>query len=194
MKNIIITVIIIFSFATANAQIISTTIDIDNGISFHNSITNAYYKDVQGFMTPFVGTWLYTNGNTSFKIVLTKYSMEYTGEFYIDYIAGEYQYIESGVEIRNTLSNTDSFKRGIWDCSLLLKSTSKPLCPTCSSSERRLAGAISDLDWDTHGSITFKLITVGGQPAIEAYIWGDVFNDLHHEMATPTGTFTFIKQ
>ena len=192
MKNIILVIVTVFTFANTNAQ--SPIIDIDNGINFPNSITDAHYKDVQGFMNPFVGTWLYTNGNTSFKLVLTKYTMEYTGKFYMDYVAGEYQYIENGVEIRNTLNNTDNFKRGIWDCSSLVKSTAKPPCTNCPTNERRLRGSISDREWNTHGSITLKLITVNGQPAIEAFIWGEVFNDQHHAMSTPTGTLTFIRQ
>ena len=36
----------------------------------------AYYKDDANELNKFEGTWLYTNGNTSFKLILQKRTMQ----------------------------------------------------------------------------------------------------------------------
>lgn len=84
MKTIYILLITILFSSTSIAQ--SPVVDIENKPSFRETVTNTYYKDINNFMNPFVGTWIYTNGNTSFKIVLVKETMQYTGEHYTDYI------------------------------------------------------------------------------------------------------------
>ena len=65
----------------------------------YGAINNAYYKDVNGFQNQYVGTWLYTNGNTSLKIIFQKRSQIRVGEvgdsFFSDFLVGEYQYIEN---------------------------------------------------------------------------------------------------
>src|SRR5690606_103459 len=66
---------------------------------------NSYYKDLNNKLNPFEGTWLYTNGNTSLKIILEKRLMQFNGDYYIDLIVGEYRYVENGVEKINTLSD-----------------------------------------------------------------------------------------
>ncbi|MBN9283291.1 MULTISPECIES: DUF6705 family protein [unclassified Flavobacterium] len=106
----------------------------------------AYYKDVNGFNDQYVGTWLYSNDGNSFKITFVKKLMFYnvTGpkNYYEDYLIGEYQYIENGVEKVNTLSNLNNSFTDITDYNLysqarIFKST-YPLCPECGEDERRL--------------------------------------------------------
>jgi hypothetical protein len=111
------TLYIIFFISTSIfAQ--SPIIDIEE-YTYKSEIENAYYKDINNYFNDFEGTWLYTNGNTSLKIVLTKETMQYTGKFYTDGITGEYQYIENGLEKRNTLSNTNQYLKGIWSAFLM---------------------------------------------------------------------------
>ncbi|TXK75153.1 DUF6705 family protein [Mesonia sp. K4-1] len=188
---------ITFSF-TSFGQ--SPIIDIEQKPSFRNTVANTYYKDVNNFMDPFEGTWLYTNGNTSYKIVLRKEEMVYTGKYYKDYIKGEYQYIENGIEIANTLANTDPYNIGISGDSFL-KPEHRPVCNDCPANERRVQVTIYDRISGLNGTITLKLTTVNGQPAIEGFIWGEgpyVIIEgnppAYTEMVIPTGTFTFIKQ
>lgn len=199
MKNTLILLLTLILHTTIQAQI--TIIDIDNGIDILNVNDGEYYQDIQGFMDPFVGTWLYTNGNSSFKIVLTKNIMKYTGKYYYDYISGEYEYIENGITIRNTLNNSDPLNKGIRRGVSLLKSHYKPPCNDCPTNERRIRATIKDLDRDLTGSITLKLITVNGQEAIEAFIYGhNTYNfenntkSPYDGMAIPRGTIIFIKQ
>ena len=42
-----------------------------------SAITNTYYKDVNNLLITFEGTYLYTSGNTSFKIRLVKVVKQY---------------------------------------------------------------------------------------------------------------------
>lgn len=175
-------------------------IDIED-LDFDTSMVNAYYKDINNFYDTFEGTWVYTNGNTSFKIVLTKVDMQYTGRFYLDEMIGEYQYIENGVEQINTLNNTDQYSYGIWG-GRLIKSTYLPPCDDCPENGRRLKITLSDRVRNLSGTFTLKPILVGGQEALEGFLWGngvaggiDVNNPPPFtEMTVPTGTFIFIKQ
>ncbi|WP_456437872.1 DUF6705 family protein [Psychroserpens sp.] len=197
MKRTYILIIAIIFCSSILAQ--SPVVNIEDKPSFRNTITDTYYKDINNFMNPFEGTWIYTNGNTTFKIVLRKEAMLYTGKFYKDYIKGEYQYIENGVEIANTLLNTNQYSIGV-SGSTLLKPEYRPVCNDCPENERRIRATIYDRITGLNGTFTLKLTTVNGQPAIEGYIWGngtviDVDNPPEFtEMVIPTGTFIFIKE
>lgn len=67
-----------------------------------------YMKDINNLLNPFEGTYVYTNGTTSFKIVLVKKVQQYNGRYYEDLIIGEYQYIENGIEKANTLNQINT--------------------------------------------------------------------------------------
>ena len=198
MKTIYTLLTALLLSALSNAQ--SPIIDIET-LDFKTSIDNAYYKDVNNFYADFEGTWLYTDGTTSFKIVLTKYNMLYSGKYYMDDIAGEYQYIENGTELINTLSNTDQYQKSIWG-SRLIKKTVRPICDNCPSDERRLRIAFSDRTRNNLNSrVTLKKIMVGNQLALVAFIWGNGVGTIdpnnppiHTTMTIPYGTFVFIKQ
>jgi len=197
MKKIKITIILLLLTVAINAQ--SPIIDIEE-YSFRNSVENAYYKDIHNYFDPFMGTWLYTNGSESFKIVLTKELMLYTGKFYTDYITGEYHYTDGGSIDVNTLSNTDPYKHGIHG-SFLINNNGRPVCNDCVPGEKRLLLTISDRERHLGGSFILQLITVNGQPAIKGFIYGygapayEQSNPPPYtEMQIPTGTFIFIKQ
>ena len=68
----------------------------------------AYYKDAANELNKFEGTWLYTNGNTSFKLILQKRTMQLIKNYYKDVLVGGYQYIENGVEKVNWLSDVNA--------------------------------------------------------------------------------------
>ena len=107
MKKYIIIILAILTVYACKAQM--TTVSTYDANHFGNNGT--YYKDTYNDYNRFEGTWLYTNGNTSFKLVLQKKEMvhflepDFNMDYYVDMIAGEYQYIENGVELVNTLSN-----------------------------------------------------------------------------------------
>ena len=58
-----------------------------------NIIPGMYIKDTNNILNQFEGTWVYTNGTTSLKIVLVKKQMKLLATYYQDLIIGEYQYI-----------------------------------------------------------------------------------------------------
>lgn len=126
------------------------------GSQDYGAINNAYYKDVNGFQDQYVGTWLYTNGNTSLKIIFQKKSQIRVGEvgdsFFSDFLVGEYQYIENGIEKVNTLNyiNTN-YGSNIWDVEkhnlngdITRRATSYPKCTFCNPNELRLALSLSE--------------------------------------------------
>ena len=71
-------------------------------------ISGMYIKDVNNVLNQFEGTWLYTNGTTSLKIVLVKKHMKLLATYYQDLIIGEYQYIENGIEKFNSLAELNT--------------------------------------------------------------------------------------
>ena len=96
MKKIITTITLLLGFTLCKAQLVEQTI-----IPLENlrgqSAGNVYYKDVHNLLNPFVGTWLYTNGTTSLKLVLRKI-IGHDNDYNIkDILVGEYEYIENGV-------------------------------------------------------------------------------------------------
>lgn len=100
--------IFIILFATFAIQCKAQTPIIDLQDWRGQIIPNMYLKDVNNVLNPFEGTWVYTNGNTSLKIVLVKKSMRLLATYYEDLIIGEYQYIENGVERFNSLSDLNT--------------------------------------------------------------------------------------
>jgi len=99
-KHIFNTVILLLALCSCKAQ--SPIVERD--ASFDGKVQGTYFKDLNNEFNKFEGTWIFTNGNTTFTLVLEKKEMVYDGsEFYFDELFGEYRYIENGVEIVNTL-------------------------------------------------------------------------------------------
>jgi len=101
MKNKILIIAYILAFFSCKAQTISlTTVD------YINVPDNAYVKDIDGKLNPFIGTWKWVNGNSEFTVVFVKkemYDASGLNPFKEDTVLGGYRYIENGVEIVNTL-------------------------------------------------------------------------------------------
>lgn len=142
MKNILILLFTVFAISSkAQSPIINRYYDGNYG-----EIVNAYYKDLTNLHDQYVGTWIYINGNTSLKIVFVKKDMFFVSghakNYYADFLVGEYQYIENGVEKVNTLSNlvinhTDIDANNLKSYSAKWKST-YPQCLECNEEEKRL--------------------------------------------------------
>lgn len=110
-----------------------------------------YYKDIDNDYAPYVGTWIYTHGNTSFKIVLQKKEMmplisgvgQHAIQYYTDILIGEYQYIENGIDKVNTLANlsvnhSKPINYSLYGGSIVLKNL-YPKCDECAETDRRIA-------------------------------------------------------
>jgi hypothetical protein len=189
MKNIISITILIFSFLSCKGQSLIISLEDWDG----DEQQNAYYKDLDNVLNGFEGTWLYTNGNTSLKITLTKNIQYFNGKFYEDIIVGGYQYIENGVEKINTLSDANSSTNpyndaSIWgnnvydDCSFI------PV-DDCVEGEKRLSLSIEDTITTEHfGDLILHKRTVNGQEALKAMIDIGYVGRNYHDVPTPLPT------
>ena len=74
----------------------------DNGEPIHG----AYYKDIDSLLNPFVGRYVFDNGQKRLKFVLQKMiHSSMSGVYFEDLIVGEFEYSENGVLITSTLNN-----------------------------------------------------------------------------------------
>jgi hypothetical protein len=147
MKKIIFSAIIAVLTLSCKAQ----TPVLDTYESDYGAIDNAYYKDLNHLHDQYIGTWLYTNGNTSLKIMFQKRDQIYNDRYYSDYLIGEYQYIENGVEKVNTLNNIninygsdveEVRKHNILSGGWLKYASTRPTCTECPPNEGRLEMSI----------------------------------------------------
>lgn len=142
-NNFILLVLISILYFNCRAQ---TPILPKYGNPDYGDVENAYYKDTEGFNNQFVGTWIYTEGNTSLKLVFQNKTMIHVtgafGNFYTDVLIGEYQYFENGIEKINTLPNLNVNHENYWNYNLHLMSRIRPnafpKCLECSLNEYRL--------------------------------------------------------
>ena len=171
---------------------------------------NAYYKDVNNLLNQYEGTYLYTNGTTSFKIVLVKKIMQFNGEYYEDLIIGEYQYIVNGVEIVNTLSELNTTysnqrRHNIDGNSLISKNNRSWVCPNCNVNEKRLEASIRDASTDRYATIIMRKLSMlnsSGDDVETLHIKiGQVMGGAYDvnvgppaDFSLPLGELTLIKQ
>ena len=106
MKNTFyIIVLSLFTSLTIQAQ--TQTVDLFNS-DLNYGKNGVYYKDIDEYFNQYIGTWLYTNGTTSLKVVFKKKYFTMIDEhrtYYSDVLVGEYEYKINGVTVFNTLNN-----------------------------------------------------------------------------------------
>jgi len=136
-------VIIIFLFCVGICRGQSPVLHTFNNQNY-GATEGAYYKDIDNDFNKFAGTWLYTNGTTSFKITLQKVNQVYRSSpfnYYEDLLIGEYRYIENGVEKVNTLpqltSGLGAFTHNIVG-NIINLGINVPACDDCTATERRV--------------------------------------------------------
>lgn len=168
---------------------------------------NGYYmKDMYNVLNQFQGTYIYTNGNSFFKIVLVKKVKQYNNSYYEDLIIGEYQYIKNGIEKINTLSNLGTVynnqfaKHAIAGNSTIYNNTRLWKCPQCNPNEKRLSSIIRDRISGRSANFFMRRTNVNGQEVMQvkvnnvsAAIWEEGTPE-PPAFALPTGEFTMIKQ
>jgi len=133
----------------------------------------AYYKDLNNVMDNFEGTWLYTNGTTSLKIILVKKTMFFDEEYYEDLMIGEYQYIENGIEKINTLSLLNQnlgYDHEISGNTILKSCYSMPE-GDCIEGEKRVRLGLSDAITLHSAVMILKRRVINGRQAIKAFIF-----------------------
>ena len=106
-----------------------------------------YYKDIFEAYEPFIGTWVFTQDGKMLKIELKKQFYQ-DSEYSMDYLVGEYQYMESGVEKINTLPLLSNNSISVYDRNIhgsnFMGIYNKPPCLECDTSIRMVGIFITD--------------------------------------------------
>lgn len=198
MKKTILILILITLTISCKAQIINI-ID-DDGIT----VPNAYYKDVNNLLNPFEGVWLFTEGNSELRIILTKKVDHNNGLYREDVIIGGYEYKVNGTTLVNTLDDINNFYLNSIQYSLsgnfIMENDFSPPCISCSTGEKRLMLSFSETQSTVMGTLIVRAIQVNGQDAIKVKLFGTT---VYYEAGTtpppddfalPSGEYTLIKQ
>ncbi|WP_078055313.1 DUF6705 family protein [Flavobacterium crassostreae] len=198
MKKYIHFIVVLITITACNAQ--SPVYDISE--PRRGKPQGTYYKDISSVLNGYDGTYLYTNGNTSLKIILKEKIKSY-GYYYEDLIVGEFQFIKNGVELNNTLANmnvnyTDEDANHLITGNMILTGTELG-CPDCSPTEKRLRLSFVDNKSPNIASIDIRKTIVNGKEALKVEIWWDGIGS-RKEGETPipaslhAGTYLMIKQ
>jgi hypothetical protein len=215
MKKIFyLTSLLLFTFCKTQSQIIDSYGDQPFG-----TVNNAYYKDVNGFLNQYVGTWLYTNGTSSLKIIFQKREHKYMPgniSYYTDLLVGEYQYIENGIEKVNTLNqiNTDFGSSAIdmrnynlHENSCIYFASNKPKCNECVQNEKRLKMNLSEPNFSNiqglSNSFVLRSFEEGGITKLKVWFYNEIQIQPEDEngnpfnftsFSLPFGEYILIKQ
>lgn len=203
MKNFFIIFI-----ALASISMKSQSVIIDITKSGAGQPNDYYRKDFNNLLDNFQGTYLYSNGNTSLKIVLKKMIKQSNGSHYEDLIVGEYQYVENGTERINTLSNlnvtysNEFLKHSIAGSSVIPSNTFLWTCQQCNASEKVLRTTFRDKISDRSADFFIRRKISSGQDILQVKICNvsaqsiNVNNPEPSQLpfALPVGEFTLIKQ
>ena len=201
MKNIL-KLILVFAILT-NCKAQNPIFDISQDSGTDNP-DGAYYKDIQNVLDPFIGTYIYTNGSTFFKIVLQKKTMSsVNGRYYEDLIIGEYLYTENGNEIINTLNNLNQNYINGWKYSIngnLVLDGKELGCDECADDEKRLRLGLSDRPVQRTAELDIRRINQIGQQSIKVELWWTGRRTRNENdpprpaPRIPAGTYVMIKQ
>ena len=164
-----------------------------------------YVKDINNQLDVFEGTYLYTKGNTSFKIILVKKVQQYNGRYYEDLIIGEYQYIENGTEVVNTLNEINTVYNNqrvhnIDGNHIVHNNFRLFRCPECAVGEKRLSGSIKDASTNRYADFCIRRIAENGQEVMKIKIgfvertFQTADEPTPPEFSLPLGEITLVKQ
>jgi hypothetical protein len=198
MKNIILLIIAIVFTIQCSAQTKTVKLTDKND----DRELETYYKDANNDLDAFVGTWIFTDGNTSLKIVLRKEIKRYDDRYYSDLLIGGYQYIENGDEKINTLSRLEKPFTIRWDYEIvgnyIVENDDSPKCDDCLPNEKRLLLHMYDPINTLGGDIIFRKITVDEKLALKILITKTTTTRLKgtpiKHMIVPVGYYILIKQ
>ncbi|MBP6127954.1 DUF6705 family protein [Flavobacterium sp.] len=164
-----------------------------------------YVKDMNLLLNPFEGTYLYTNGNTTFKIILVKKEQQYNGRYYEDLIIGEYFYT-NGVDTVDTLNEINTVYNdqrshsidGNW---VVNNNFRYWKCPTCPANEKRLCCGIKDISTNNYAQITMRRTVEAGQEVMKikiSHVMARSYNvdtePVPPDFSLLLGEYTLIKQ
>ncbi len=192
MKKIILALILLFCLQS-KAQ--SPVIDIPNW-NGKTSPPYFYLKDLSHNLDPYVGTWLYTNGTTSLRIVLQIKEQVLRGNYYEDILIGEFQYISNGAELFNSLADLNAYLPSPYYHNIhgnYMPTTYSPFDVV--SPIRRIHTFMKD---NTGNTLEIQKTSVNGQDAIEILKLTaqapTVEGQPIYDPVVPCGFYTLVKQ
>lgn len=155
IRHIIILTVIITTLS-CKAQIVSY--DSDETYFIDNS--GKYYKDVNNDFNLFVGEWKWEDNTTNSSLIFVfnkEEGINNNNGYIYDLLVGEYQYIENGEELANTLTSINTLIGREHKISgfITLTKYNHPQCDDCSEEERRMQVIIEHDDYE---GVTGKLI------------------------------------
>ncbi|WP_430410937.1 DUF6705 family protein [Kordia sp.] len=162
-----------------------------------------YYKDIDGDLDKYVGTWIYANGTTSFTITFRKVIQYYNGKWYADKLVGDYKYVKNGVVIMDYLHRindpTVNDVQHYIDGNRIIYPYQDVDCDGCTHMERRI-----DLFFDDperrHLDFAFviRYLNINNVEKIQANLRvtdiGTVPPNAPLDTRIPYGNYTLIKQ
>ena len=172
-----------------------------------NTPNGTYYKDIDNDFNPYIGEWKWEDDNNSLTIVFEKKVMIPDGNDFEDSLIGEYQYIENGTELINSLHllqnpPNDLSNHNFWggNITTLIKGYMPP-CSECEANVRYILMYIVDINRPgLHAKACMVHFTDNGIEKIRMRIW-NTFNENTTsdytgptEITIPEGVYTFIKQ
>jgi hypothetical protein len=178
-------------------------------------IENAYYKDLDGTLGSMEGTWILQNGTTYLKLRLRKREVVLVPtlhQYYQDYLIGEYEYSQNGIEKVNTLSNfmtdyIDISKYNLYSVAII-PNDFFPLCPNCPAGSKRVVMEVNEpLNDDSGIRATFAIrkilennveklhITFSKRETASTFKKGNTkHTSIFRNFSLPYGEYTLIKQ
>lgn len=170
-------------------------VEITNGI---------YYKDIDGDLNPYIGTWKYTSGTTSLTIKFKKIVEYYNGEWYEDVLVGDYKYIENSVVVVDFLNRVDDPSVNDAQHYITGNSIIYPnqfiTCDDCTTLERRIKLDFTDPERKyLVNAVTIRYINEGGIQKIQLNLFDNGTIVLPSESSPPEtkvpyGYYELIKQ
>lgn len=197
MKEAIL-IIVVFFWTSCKAQ--SPIVGLDAPSS---TPEGAYYKDLNGELDKFTGTWKLVLPDKEFTIVIQKRIRFQVANDYRDYLIGEYSYKENGEVIINTLPNLqNSMGEENIGGSYISKPNRMPKCDTCDPGERRINMYFQDPERKyLNSDIVLRYISgiSGNPPKVLATIYETDSVILPYEGApeeprVPYGEYLLVKQ
>ena len=200
MKKIIITLFIV-STLSCKAQSNIKSLDGDGSCPPYD--TNCYEKDVNNEFDKFIGNWKYVDANNEITFMLKKeahYQLD-SNSNYEDLLTGEYQYIENGVELANTLidfnnSNITGYSHKLFGGIYIRKYSYFDTCTGDSNtSDVKVHIYINHpTNSGPHGNVIMRYFNDNGVEKIEACIYDETVSGDGTRTIIPDGQYTFIKQ
>ena len=208
MSKSILSIIALLSIGSSFGQ--SPVIGLYEGTEYGET-NNAYYKDTQDDLNKFIGTWTWSDNNSTLSIELRLREQELINltdndQYYTDVLIGEYVYTEAGQELINTIHLFESpfvsdFNHNIAGNNILDR-VGPPYCDSCSSSERRVMVFFYDPNYPyIRNQAVLRHAFTGGEEVIQMSLWRTSVSYQDHtdptapaEISMPYGNYTLIKQ